>query len=183
MPAADVGVGEHLAAVLLDERARRRDVVDAQRDVREADLVHGARPVGGRRRARPGEVQQLEHERTLPQVAGPEPERRVEAQQLVAGLVVELEDAPEVEAEGLLVERARPFEVGHALAEVVHHVRHDGSITTRQRARRLVGRDTERFRSVLDREPVRDQRVDEAAASTPGGWRRRRSRDRAQCRQ
>src|SRR6185369_2190883 len=67
--------------------------------------------------------------------ARPEPERRLQPEELIAWVVVELEQAPEREAERLLVERARPLEVGHALPEMVHHVpgvaHEPGSTTTR----------------------------------------------------
>src|SRR2546423_314052 len=45
--AADVRVRQHFAAEVRDPCQRRRNVVDAQRDVREPRLVHG--PRSGRR--------------------------------------------------------------------------------------------------------------------------------------
>ena len=100
-------------------RAQRRgDVVDRQRDVREAGLVH--RPRAERLGlARGGEVQELEHEAVAHEIGGGHPERRRQRHELRRALVGRVDLALEREAEQLAVEPLRPLEVGDALAHVV----------------------------------------------------------------
>src|SRR5581483_19328 len=113
----DVGVGEDLAAELDHAGARGGDVVDAERDVGETRLVH--HPLVGGRRAEVGVVQQFEHEAVAAQVRAGRTDRRPQSQQPVGRVVGHLEVEPGLEAERLDVEAPRPFEVAHAMADVV----------------------------------------------------------------
>ena len=66
-----------------------------------------------------GVVQQLEDESVAPQVAGGEPDRRCERQQLGGSFVGRLDLVAELELEQFDVEPLGPLEVAHAVAEVV----------------------------------------------------------------